>query len=302
MKRVLIRADSSFAIGHGHIMRTLVLAKKYRKKSYEVYFATLDLEGNLNKKIKEEGFFVYILETKDIQELIFLIKEEKINTLVVDNYEIKYEQEKEIKKQTNIKLVCLDDTYEKHYCDILINHNISANEKKYKSLVPKTCELKCGAEFTLLREEFYKYKNKNIKKTSIKTNIFLAIGGTDHSNINIKILEVLKEFDNINVFLVTTSANKNLNELEKYCKDNTFIKLFIDTNKMAKLMRKSDFAIVSASVILNEVYFMNLPFIAIKTADNQNDIYKYLKDNSYLVLKKFNTKKLKKCVKILKKV
>ncbi|MFK2823626.1 UDP-2,4-diacetamido-2,4,6-trideoxy-beta-L-altropyranose hydrolase [Malaciobacter sp. WC5094] len=302
MKRVLIRADSSFAIGHGHIMRTLVLAKKYRKKGYEVYFATLDLEGNLNKKIKEEGFFVYILETKDIQELIFLIKEEKINTLVVDNYEIKYEQEKEIKKQTNIKLVCLDDTYEKHYCDILINHNISADEKKYKNLVPKTCELKCGAEFTLLREEFYKYKNKNIKKTSIKTNIFLAIGGTDHSNINIKILEVLKEFDNINVFLVTTSANKNLNELEKYCKDNTFIKLFIDTNKMAKLMRKSDFAIVSASVILNEVYFMNLPFIAIKTADNQNDIYKYLKDNSYLVLKKFNTKKLKKCVKILKKV
>lgn len=302
MKRVLIRADSSFAIGHGHIMRTLVLAKKYRKKGYEVYFATLDLEGNLNKKIKEEGFFVYILETKDIQELIFLIKEEKINTLVVDNYEIKYEQEKEIKKQTNIKLVCLDDTYEKHYCDILINHNISADEKKYKNLVPKTCELKCGAEFTLLREEFYKYKNKNIKKTSIKTNIFLAIGGTDHSNINIKILEVLKEFDNINVFLVTTSANKNLNELEKYCKNNTFIKLFIDTNKMAKLMRKSDFAIVSASVILNEVYFMNLPFIAIKTADNQNDIYKYLKDNSYLVLKKFNTKKLKKCVKILKKV
>lgn len=302
MKRVLIRADSSFAIGHGHIMRTLVLAKKYRKKGYEVYFATLDLEGNLNKKIKEEGFFVYILETKDIQELIFLIKEEKINTLVVDNYEIKYEQEKEIKKQTNIKLVCLDDTYEKHYCDILINHNISADEKKYKNLVPKTCELKCGAEFTLLREEFYKYKNKNIKKTSIKTSIFLAIGGTDHSNINIKILEVLKEFDNINVFLVTTSANKNLNELEKYCKDNTFIKLFIDTNKMAKLMRKSDFAIVSASVILNEVYFMNLPFIAIKTANNQKDIYKYLKDNSYLVLKKFNTKKLKKCVKILKKV
>ena len=104
------------------------------------------------------------------------------------------------------------------------------------------------------------------------------------------------------MFLVTTSANKNLNELEKYCKDNTFIKLFIDTNKMAKLMRKSDFAIVSASVILNEVYFMNLPFIAIKTANNQKDIYKYLKDNSYLVLKKFNTKKLKKCVKILKKV
>jgi len=37
---------------------------------------------------------------------------------------------------------------------------------------------------------------------------------------------------------------------------------------------------------------MKLPFIAIKTAENQKDIYKYLKNKNYLVLKEFNAKTL----------
>ncbi len=110
----------------------------------------------------------------------------------------------------------------------------------------------------------------NLKQNN-KTKVFLAIGGTDHSNINIKILKVLSKFKNIKVNLVTTSANSNLDILKQYCKEKDFIKLYIDTNNIAKLMKESSFAIVSASVILNEVYFMQLPFIAIKTASNQKE-------------------------------
>jgi len=35
---------------------------------------------------------------------------------------------------------------------------------------------------------------------------------------------------------------------------------------------------------------MDIPFLAIKTASNQDDIYEYLKKNSYTVLKKFDKK------------
>ena len=58
-------------------------------------------------------------------------------------------------------------------------------------------------------------------------------------------------------------------------------------------MRKSDFAIVTPSVTVNEVYFMNLPFIAIKTASNQKDIYSYLKKKRFTTIKKFNKNILK---------
>jgi len=281
---ILFRADSSSTIGTGHIMRDLVLAKQYSKSN--IIFATRELKGNINHKIIEEGYILEILSSNDIEELDLLIKKYNSNMIVIDHYGIDYNDEKSL-KETNplLKIMVLDDTYEKHHCDIILNHNISADVTKYKKLVPKKCELRCGVNYTLLREEFIKEKNKK--------TIFLAMGGADHSNINIDILEVLKEFSNIDVILVTTTANQNLEQLREYVKDKDWIKLYINSNKIAKLMKVSDFAIITPSVTLNEVIFMELPFIAIKTATNQEEIYQYLMEKNYLVLGVFDVVKFK---------
>ncbi|MBL0703749.1 MAG: UDP-2,4-diacetamido-2,4,6-trideoxy-beta-L-altropyranose hydrolase, partial [Sulfurospirillum sp.] len=268
MKNILFRADSSSTIGIGHIMRDLVLANQYPKEN--IIFATQELDGNINYKIKELKYKIEILNSNDIEELDKLIKKLDIELLVIDHYEIDYKYEKKLKlKYPSLQILSFDDTYEKHYCDILLNHNISANKKRYKKLVPQECELRCGAQYTLIREEFIEEKKQK--------TIFIAMGGADHSHINIKILKVLKSFDNIKVYLVTTTANKNLEKLKKYCKEKKWINLYINSNKIAKLMKKSDMAIVTPSVTLNEVYFMELPFIAIKTAKNQNDMYRFIK-------------------------
>lgn len=289
---ILFRADSSSTIGTGHIMRDLVLAKKYPKAN--IVFATQALDGNINHKIKEADYEIKTLKSNDFEELDKLIKELNIDMVVIDHYGIDFKFEKQLKKQNpKLKIFCLDDTYEKHFCDVLLNHNISGDKKKYKGKVPKHCELRCGSKYTLLRDEFLKEKKKKRKKSkdNLKT-VFIAMGGADHSNINKKILKVLKDFKKIKVNLVTTTANKNLDELKQYCKNKKWINLYINSNKIAKLMRKSDLAIVTPSVTVNEVYFMKLPLIAILTADNQIDMYKYLKKKKYNVLKKFSKNKL----------
>ena len=290
---ILFRADSSSLIGTGHIMRDIVLAQKYLKKKNNIFFACQDLAGNINHKIIEKNYNLEILKSNDKNELIFLIKKMNIDLLVIDNYSIDWKYEKELKKNTGVKILSLDDTYEKHYCDVLLNHNMSADENKYKSLVPKNCSLQCGSKYTLLRDEFYKEKKKKKEKNEVKT-VFIAMGGADHKNLNIKILKVIKKIKKLKVNIVTTNANKNLKSLEKYCKNKSWIKLHINSNKIAKLMRKSDFAVVTPSVTVNEVYFMNLPFITIKTAENQKDIYEYLKKKNYKTLEKFNEIKLQK--------
>lgn len=304
---ILFRADSSSTIGTGHIMRDLVLATQY--KDATITFATKNLDGNINHKIIEAGYKVVVLKSKvansgcktnfpinDIKELDKLIKKLNIDLLVIDHYGIDYKFEKRLKvKNPKLKILAFDDTYEKHHCDIVLNHNISGDKKRYKGLVPKNCELRCGSKYTLLREEFLKIKKQK--------TVFLAMGGADHSNLNIKILKVLSEFKNIYIEVVTTNANKNINELKKYVKGKENILLHVNSNSIAKLMKKSDFAIVTPSVTVNEVYFMNIPFIAIQTASNQYDMYTYLKKNKFLVLKKFNTKKLRRNIsKIFKKV
>ena len=296
---ILFRADSSSNIGTGHIMRDLVLVNQFPNDN--IVFATQDLEGNINYKIDEAGYKVYTLKNNEFEELNFLIKELNIEMIVIDHYKIDYDFEKKLKNENpNLKIFVFDDTYEKHYSDILLNHNISANKKKYKNLVPKNCELRCGSNYTLLRDEFFKAKKlkHKIKKDKKTKTIFLAMGGADHSNINIKILKVIKKIrkdkKNVKVNLVTTSANKNLKELEEYCKNKKWINLQKNSNEIAQLMIESDFAIVTPSVTVNEVYFLSLPMIAIKTADNQKDIYEYLKKSGLFALKRFNKNKIKK--------
>lgn len=132
------------------------------------------------------------------------------------------------------------------------------------------------------------------------------MGGADHSNINIDILKTIKKVrknhkQNIKVNIVTTNANKNLEKLKVYCKNKKWINLHINSNKIAELMIKSNFAIVTPSVTVNEVYYLGLPIITIKTAENQIDMYEFLKKQKYNVLDKFKKEKLKKALKKLLK-
>ncbi len=302
MKNILIRSDSSSDIGTGHVMRDLVLACQY--KNSNIIFATSNLKGNINNKIIEAGYSVEILESNNIDEVNNLIIKYDIDFIVIDSYDIDYKYEKKLKNSNQkLSILSFDDTYEKHYCDILLNHNMGANFKKYKELVPNNCEIRCGEKYTLLRDEFIKEKKKKRKLKNSKNNkktIFIAMGGADHSNLNIKILKTLNEFDNIKVNIVTTKTNKHIEDLIKYVKGKKWIALHINSNKIAKLMNKSDFAIITPSVILNEVYYMKLPFIAIKTAENQKDIYKYLKNKKMNTIKKFSKEKLKNLIKKMK--
>ncbi len=286
---ILVISDSSSYIGTGHIMRDLVLVKQF--KDDNIIFCTRNLPGNINQKIIQNNIQLETANVLEPDNILKLIKKHSIDMVVIDHYEIDFDYEKELKRKSGAKLFVLDDTYEKHYCDILLNHNINAEPKKYKKLVPKNCELRCGAKYTLLRDEFYKEKRKKRKEKNFK-KIFIAMGGADHSNINIKILKVLKKFNDLKIELVTTTANKHLPRLSKYCKNKKWINLHVNSTKIAKLMGKSDLAIVTPSVTLNEIYFMKIPFIAIKTAENQKELYRFLKKNRFTVFDSFDSNKL----------
>lgn len=270
--KTLIRADSSGLIGVGHIMRDIVLAQRL---GGEVVFASLPLEGNI---IDQIPYPVHTLMSNDPDELIELIRNNGYARIIFDHYGIDWNFEKRIKDATGIEIMVLDDTYEKHHCDILLNHNVSAKKERYASLVPKGCTLLCGKEHTLIRPEFIREKSIAREK---KYDCLLAMGGADTAN---KILEILPTMENLSVAVITTTANLHLPQLETYAQTHSNVQLFINTSDVARIMNESKEAILTPSGIVHEALFMGLPFKAIQTARNQDDMVEYLKTNGYTVL------------------
>jgi len=293
--KILFRTDASSTIGIGHVMRDLVLAKQYKED--KVIFATRALKGNINRTIKEAGYKVKKLKSNRVKELIMLVKKLKIDMVIIDSATIDYAFEKELKEKTGVKIMVLDDLYEKHYCDILLNHNIYADSARYNGLVPEECELRCGEEFTLLRDEFFEAKESKKELSKDKMSIFIAMGGADKAGLNIPILKALEAFPDIHTHIVSTNANKNLNELEMYVSGKDSITLHINSNEIANIMSQCQMAIIPPSVTLHEVNFMELLFIPIQTAETQKEMVSFLESNGYPVLKEFDSEVLYHTVK-----
>lgn len=258
-------------------MRDLVFAKQCED---QVIFACQNLEGNIIASIPYE---VKILKTNNEDELIELIKTLHISLLVIDHYGINAHFERAVKEATGVKILSFDDTYQTHYCDILLNHNISADKKRYQSLVPEFCELRCGILYTLIRDEFREEKKQVREKIY---DIFIAMGGTDATNITLSIVKTLPPM--LHVCVLTTIANAHLHALQNYASNHPNIALHVNSTEVAKLLHQSHFAIVTPSVMVHEVLYMEVPFIAIKVAENQDDMYQYLKQQEYPVLKEWD--------------
>jgi UDP-2,4-diacetamido-2,4,6-trideoxy-beta-L-altropyranose hydrolase len=269
--KILFRADSSSKIGLGHIMRDLVLAKQF--EDVEIIFACRDLSGHIMDQIP---YPIMIVDSDSIDELIMIVKSEQIDMVVIDHYGIGYEEEKRLKEGSGVKIFVLDDTYERHYCDVLLNHNISADEKRYEGLVPKGCELRCGSDYTLIREEFI--SEKKIAREKIY-DLFISLGGADTEGLTEDILKMLG--DEKSVVVLSTSSNKNLPSLKAYVEGRANIDLYIDSQEVAKVMNQSKFALVTPSVMVHEVLYMGVDFATLKIAKNQEEIHQYLKAHGY---------------------
>jgi UDP-2,4-diacetamido-2,4,6-trideoxy-beta-L-altropyranose hydrolase len=286
-QNILFRADSSSSIGIGHIMRDIVLAKQFEDSN--IIFACMEFEGNI---INQIPYQVIRLKSNHINEVDTIIKEYKIDLIVIDHYGIDEAYEKQLKIQNSaLKIMCLDDTYEKHYCDILLNHNIYAQKERYVDLVPKECEIRCGKKYTLIRDEFKKVKKLSTTNYKLQT-IFIAMGGADTANLNLKILKILGSFDNIEAHILTTQANKNLKELIRYTKNKKWVKLHINSNQVARILTQCNLAIITPSVTVHEVMSLGIDFIAIKTASNQELMYRYLLQKRKCVFDSFPKDKL----------
>lgn len=293
--KVIIRTDSSFNIGTGHVVRSLALAKQLREQGLTVSFACRLLDGNIINLIEEKQFKVIKLSTPsapiisdkiydiwrgvteefEIEEFSKVIIAEKPEWIIVDHYSLSSNWETKV-KNLGSKLFVIDDLYRNHICDAFLDQNTLKLASKYQELTPVSSKLFLGPKYALLSAGFLALTPPE-RKFSKVSRILAFFGGSDLTGETLKLMNTLYgksldyEFD-----IVVGKINRSIDKISELCKKDTRFTLHIQTPFMANLMEKADIFIGAGGTTNWEKCYMGLPSICITTAENQVQIAKDL--------------------------
>ena len=166
--KIVIRADSSLEIGSGHVMRCLTLADHLKAIGSEVRFVCRNLPGNIGGLIEQHGFGIDRLPEPEDQAMTTAATDDeyapwlgvdwrvdagqtaavlragtKPDWLLIDHYGLDYRWQELLQALTRATMVIDDLANRRHRCDLLVDHNLSAEgAARYASLTPDSATLR----------------------------------------------------------------------------------------------------------------------------------------------------------------
>ncbi|MCA6574339.1 MAG: UDP-2,4-diacetamido-2,4,6-trideoxy-beta-L-altropyranose hydrolase [Pseudanabaena sp. M57BS1SP1A06MG] len=277
--KLVIRADASIKTGTGHAMRCLALAQTWNNQGGETIFLMVGDSSNLKTRFQSEGIQVVYLPVEvggdeDAQQTADIAKKAVASWVVVDGYCFDFKYQKSLKNY-GLNVLFVDDyghaNY--YYADLILNQNISANQKLYINRETYT-KLLLGTKYTLLRKEFWQRQSRERVFNLIASKILVTLGGSDPDNVTLKVIQALSLVNNnLEVIVVVGGSNPHYEELQAVVTEsNLVISLQQNVNNMPELMDWADLAIAAGGSTNWELAFMGLPSIVITIADNQKAI------------------------------
>jgi UDP-2,4-diacetamido-2,4,6-trideoxy-beta-L-altropyranose hydrolase len=288
---IAFRADASYKIGSGHVMRSLVLADTLKARGCNILFISRLLDGHLVDLIRDRGFEIIILgvepsiadnttntdwlgvsQQDDAKETIKNLKKRVIDIIFVDHYSLDILWEKLINPFIESIVVIDDLANRNHDCNFLIDQNFRNNNfNSYEGLVPDNCKTLLGLQYAILSPEYRELSNTISARTGSINRVLVYFGGTDWQNMTYLAIEVLsqREFSFLEVDVVIGSNYPFLLDLEKLISKRPNTNLYQSLPSLAKLMSVADIAIGAGGTTLWERMSMGLPAIVVSLADNQ---------------------------------
>lgn len=258
MKKVIIRTDSSTAIGSGHVMRCLTIAHQLKKHGVKVSFLMKRLQGNLIDYVEKQGF-------------ANIVKLEPADLYIIDHYGIDICWEQGLRKYTK-KIMVIDDLANRpHNCDLLLDQNVVPQyDKRYRNLLPESCIQLLGPQYLIMRDEFIQTRQNLTPYKGKLKNLLVFMGGSDPTNETLKILSALEvievEFEKVNIVVGHGNAYKQ--QVQSICNRQGF-QFHCQINYMAELMQQADFSIGAGGSATWERCYVGLPSSSTIVAENQ---------------------------------
>lgn len=264
---IKIFTEGGGKVGLGHISRCTALYDEAVRQGIpvELFILSTGFEDNKNNILKSRKCsFVNWQDSEYLQSDV-----KKNDLCIVDSYLAPIEIYELIARQAR-KVVYIDDYGRLDYPQgIVVNPSLSAEGIEYKQ--KQNVNYLLGERYIILRTPFLGKKKKKFNKRV--DQVLITLGGADPLNLTASITNLFSEkYPELN-FSIVFGKQTQLSAQLKHCK-NIKIHHNLTGEKMYDSMRKADIAISGAGQTIYELMSLNIPFICIKTADNQdNNIY-----------------------------
>lgn len=292
--RVVFRVDASLAIGTGHVMRCLTLARALREQGHACLFISREHVGNLNALIGSDGFSLHALpagraEDDDLDHSHWLgasqaedavacqapVAAWRPDWLVVDHYALDHRWATQV-TPAGCRVLVIDDLADRrHVCELLLDQNLGRQAEDYRALVPDNCTLLVGPGSALLRADFSRLRDPSLARRNQADlqSVLIALGGVDQHNYTGSILEALKSCElpvgiRFTVVLGSTAPHfQAVMAAAQSCPRPVEVLLGIDD--MARRMLEADLAIGAAGGTSWERCCLGVPTLLVILAENQ---------------------------------
>jgi UDP-2,4-diacetamido-2,4,6-trideoxy-beta-L-altropyranose hydrolase len=292
--KFVFRADASLRIGTGHVMRCLTLASELRRRGMDCRFACRPLEGDLFRRIGEEGFEILALPDvqgtgngegdapwldipwqTDAEQSIAALAGSRPDWLVVDHYGLDARWEKALRPHCG-RIMAIDDRADRpHDIDLLLDQNLVADlDTRYQGLLPAQAVALLGPRYALLQEVYSALHREARPRTGPVRRILIYFGGADQADLTGRTLRAFLGLgrDDIGVDIVGNPESPFHKSWQALSEAHGNLVLHGALDSLAPLMSQADLAVGAGGATSWERLCLGLPALVVSLADNQRPI------------------------------
>jgi len=295
---VLIRVDSSFRIGTGHVSRCLRLAEELEHKGARVIFMCADLPGNISSSISELGFDIELFEPpadegamESIEELwptgaqiIDASRTSKwahainADVVIVDHYALSQVWESQL-SANGLRVIALDDLPGKsHASALVIRPGVSLASSAAQDSGRDSRELS-GPRYAMVPKEFCEARHFKKSLSGSRTNrVLVFFGGVDAGNASEQVVDSIIEaqISGCSIELVLGSGNPHSKVLTEKYKEYPNVTIHSSLPSLSEIISRCDAAVGAGGVSAFECAAAGLPTVLFSLSENQIAVCKEL--------------------------
>ncbi len=278
--KIYIRADMNEIIATGHIMRCLSIADAAREQGVKTIFIVAD-EKPL-EMLEKRGYEAIVLHTlwnhmeEELDTLIPIIKENNIQKLLVDSYQVTEEYLRRLEEVTEVFYLDDLDAFEYPVRNVICyaNYYGKLSYNNYR----RDVSFYLGTEYMPLRKVYQNCKPKNIKEKI--ENIMILSGGSDNYHMIEHIADMYKDNKQVQADIICGAFYPDFQGLKDKFEEYHNLHFHQNVSNLDEFMEKADLAISAGGTTLYELCAKGTPTISYSFADNQlKNVQQFEEDN-----------------------